>query len=110
MPIVEPEILIEGTHTATKFAEVTERVLAEVYYQLAATGVHLEGSLLKPQMMMPGVDCEYPMPSPHELAEVTSPTVSTIPCLPHCAPTLLCLSLCSTPWWGPLQLLWVRTC
>ncbi len=43
MPIVEPEILIEGPHAAETFARVTEAVLSEVYYALAQAKVFLEG-------------------------------------------------------------------
>jgi fructose-bisphosphate aldolase, class I len=43
VPIVEPEILIEGSHSAETFARVTEAVLSEVYYALAQAKVFLEG-------------------------------------------------------------------
>ncbi|CAM9710391.1 unnamed protein product [Phaeothamnion confervicola] len=54
MPIVEPEILIEGNHSAPEFAAVTETVLAAVYDALWRADVLLEGTLLKPQMVMAG--------------------------------------------------------
>lgn len=43
VPIVEPEILIEGAHSAETFARVTEATLSEVYYTLAQAKVFLEG-------------------------------------------------------------------
>merc|ERR1719243_324014 len=57
VPIVEPEILIDGTHDLTTTARVQERVLTTVYAKLQDNGVLLEGSLLKPSMTVPGVEC-----------------------------------------------------
>merc|ERR1719258_456869 len=57
VPIVEPEILIDGTHDITTTARVQERVLTTVYAKLQDNGVLLEGSLLKPSMTVPGVEC-----------------------------------------------------
>lgn len=71
VPIVEPEVLIEGGHSARAFEEVTGRVLSAVYAALAVAGVHLEGTLLKPQMIVPGVDWVGPKPAPRETAEAT---------------------------------------
>ena len=48
VPIVEPEILIEGSHSAETFARVTEAVLSEVYYALAQAKVFLEGCVAWP--------------------------------------------------------------
>ena len=56
MPIVEPEILMDGDHAIETTAEVQETVLREVYAALAANGVLLEGSLLKPSMTSAGAD------------------------------------------------------
>lgn len=44
VPIVEPELLIEGTHSAAEFAACTEVILGEVYGALAKANVHLEVS------------------------------------------------------------------
>ncbi|KAM3577386.1 hypothetical protein VYU27_000815 [Nannochloropsis oceanica] len=72
VPIVEPEILIEGSHTAETFARVTEAALSEVYYTMAQAKVFLEGTLLKPQMVMPGVDSTpEERPTPEEAARRT---------------------------------------
>ncbi|RWW32160.1 hypothetical protein GW17_00003182, partial [Ensete ventricosum] len=54
VPIVEPEILVDGPHDIAKCAEVTERVLAACYTALNCHHVLLEGSLLKPNMVTPG--------------------------------------------------------
>jgi fructose-bisphosphate aldolase class I len=57
VPIVEPEILMDGDHNVAKTAEIQEKVLAAVYKALSDNGVYLEGSLLKPSMTCPGADC-----------------------------------------------------
>merc|ERR1711871_1736318 len=57
VPIVEPEILIDGCHDIATTARVQERVLTTVYAKLQDNGVLLEGSLLKPSMTVPGVEC-----------------------------------------------------
>ncbi|XP_027329330.1 fructose-bisphosphate aldolase, cytoplasmic isozyme 2 [Abrus precatorius] len=56
VPIVEPEILVDGPHDILKCAEVTERVLAACYKALNDHHVLLEGTLLKPNMVTPGSD------------------------------------------------------
>jgi fructose-bisphosphate aldolase class I len=56
VPIVEPEILVDGSHDIAKCADATERVLAAVYKALNDHHVLLEGSLLKPNMVTPGSD------------------------------------------------------
>ncbi|KAK7275940.1 hypothetical protein RIF29_17067 [Crotalaria pallida] len=56
VPIVEPEILVDGPHDIKKCAAVTERVLAAVYKALNDHHVLLEGTLLKPNMVTPGSD------------------------------------------------------
>ena len=55
VPIVEPEILMDGDHDIETTARIQEKVLAEVYKYLSENGVYLEGSLLKPSMTVPGV-------------------------------------------------------
>jgi fructose-bisphosphate aldolase, class I len=54
VPIVEPEVLMDGDHSIERCAEVTERVQAAVFAQLGAQGVRLEGIVLKPNMVVPG--------------------------------------------------------
>ncbi|CAA6663716.1 unnamed protein product [Spirodela intermedia] len=56
VPIVEPEILVDGSHDIERCAAVTERVLAAVYKALNDHHVFLEGTLLKPNMVTPGSD------------------------------------------------------
>jgi fructose-bisphosphate aldolase class I len=56
VPIVEPEVLMDGTHTIERADEVTASVLEELFHQLAEQGVMLEGALLKPNMVLSGYD------------------------------------------------------
>lgn len=56
VPIVEPEVLMEGNHTLAHCAEVTEATHRVVFEQLAMQSVLLEGMLLKPNMVLPGKD------------------------------------------------------
>ncbi|KMZ70865.1 Fructose-bisphosphate aldolase [Zostera marina] len=69
VPIVEPEILVDGTHDIAKCAKMTEIVLAAVYKSLNDHHVLLEGSLLKPNMVTPGSDAAKV--SPMVVAEYT---------------------------------------
>lgn len=55
VPVVEPEILMEGDHSLDRCAEVTTTVLHAVFAHLAEHRVELDGSLLKPNMVLPGV-------------------------------------------------------
>jgi fructose-bisphosphate aldolase, class I len=54
VPIVEPEVLMDGTHSLERCAEVTRQVLRAVYDQLVRQRVDLTGTLLKPHMVLPG--------------------------------------------------------
>jgi fructose-bisphosphate aldolase class I len=54
VPIVEPEVLMDGTHSVERAAEVTQRVLAAQYKALAEHHILLEGTLLKPNMVRAG--------------------------------------------------------
>lgn len=58
VPIVEPEIMQDGDHTIEKCAEVSEKVFLAVMAKLIKFGVLLEGILLKPNMITPGIDCK----------------------------------------------------
>jgi fructose-bisphosphate aldolase class I len=69
VPIVEPEILVDGPHDIAKCADVTERVLAACYKALNDHHVLLEGTLLKPNMVTPG--SESPKVAPEVVAEYT---------------------------------------
>jgi fructose-bisphosphate aldolase class I len=54
VPIVEPEVLMDGNHSLERCLAVTEKVLREVFSQLFTQGVVLEGMILKPNMIVPG--------------------------------------------------------
>lgn len=70
VPIVEPEILMDGSHSIEKCAYVTEKVLAAVYKALNDHNVFLEGTLLKPNMVLPGAQSGKKA-SPNEVASYT---------------------------------------
>jgi len=74
VPIVEPEILMDGDHSIERTAQVQEKVLAAVYKALSDNGVFLEGSLLKPSMTVPGAECTEPV-TPQKIAEYTIRTL-----------------------------------
>lgn len=57
VPIVEPEVLMEGAHALERCEEVTERVLHAVFEALFEQRIALEGMLLKPNMVVAGRDC-----------------------------------------------------
>jgi fructose-bisphosphate aldolase class I len=57
VPIVEPEVLIDGDHSLTRCAEVSEKVFHEVFHALHRHHVVLEHIILKPNMMIPGKNC-----------------------------------------------------
>mgnify|MGYP001224668711 CR=1 FL=1 len=54
VPIVEPEVLMEGEHNINRCYEVTSKVLKECYKELALHNVNLKGTILKPNMILPG--------------------------------------------------------
>ncbi len=58
VPIVEPEVLMDGDHTIDKCFEVTSKVLVECYKELKIHNVNLKGTVLKPNMILPGKDCK----------------------------------------------------
>jgi fructose-bisphosphate aldolase class I len=70
VPIVEPEVLMTGAHTLDQSFEATRRVLRGVYAELGTQRVELEGTLLKPNMVLPGYDCPE-QASDQEIAELT---------------------------------------
>jgi fructose-bisphosphate aldolase class I len=70
VPIVEPEVLIDGDHSLARCAEVTETVLHEVFHALHLHRVALEFMLLKPSMVVPGKDHER-QATPAEVAVQT---------------------------------------
>jgi len=70
VPIVEPEVLMDGNHTMERCFEVTEEVLHTVFNQLYTQGVILEGIILKPNMIVPGLTCTK-QKSANEIADAT---------------------------------------
>ncbi|KAI9592101.1 fructose-bisphosphate aldolase [Syncephalis fuscata] len=70
VPIVEPEILMDGNHDLERAVEVTQKVLATVYKKLHEHHIYLEGTLLKPNMVCPGQDCAKKY-SPEEVGYAT---------------------------------------
>lgn len=74
VPIVEPEILIDGTHDIETTAKVQERVISICYQKLKEVGCLLEGTLLKPSMTVAGVECPD-RPSPDDVARLTVQTL-----------------------------------
>jgi len=80
VPIVEPEVLMDGDHTIERCYEVTEYTLKKLFDELYAQGVQLEGIILKPNMIIPGKACP-------EQASVEDVADYTIQCLANCVPS-----------------------
>jgi fructose-bisphosphate aldolase class I len=74
VPIVEPEVLMTGGHTLEHCFEVTEEVLRTVFKQLYLQRVTLEGMILKPNMVLPGLAC----PKQETVEEVADITVECL--------------------------------
>jgi len=72
VPIVEPEVLMDGDHTLERCAEITGQVLQTVFNALFEHRVNLEGMILKPNMVLPGKDC----PIQNGADEIASATVN----------------------------------
>jgi len=89
VPIVEPEVLMDGDHDADRCFTVTERVLKTVFNELFEAHVMLEGMVLKPNMIIPGKKCAKKV-SVEEVAEKTV-TVLKI-CVPAAVPGIAFLS------------------
>lgn len=89
VPIVEPEVLMEGSHTLAKCQEVTEKVLQTVFKELNKQGIVLEAIILKPNMVLPGKDC----PTQNTLDEIVQATLTTLlRCVPAAVPGIAFLS------------------
>ncbi len=74
VPIVEPEVLIDGEHTLARCREVTAATLKEVFKQLTTQGVEFDRMLLKPSMVLAGVSAELQSP----VNEVATATIETL--------------------------------
>lgn len=94
VPIVEPEVLMDGDHTMARCAEVTEAVLHSVFHALHRHHVVLEHMMLKPNMVTPG-KTHTPVASPHEIAEQTIRVFRR--CVPAAVPSINFLSGGQTP-------------
>src|SRR2546421_2727009 len=79
VPIVEPEVLMDGAHTIERYFEVTEQTLRSVFNALAVHRVVLEDMLLKPNMVLSGKECPQ-QASVQEVAE------ATVRCMKHVVP------------------------
>jgi len=74
VPIVEPEVLMDGNHTLARCEEVTNYTLDRVFSHLYAAHVFLEGIVLKPNMVIAGKKCPQ-QASPSQVAEATLRTL-----------------------------------
>ncbi len=72
VPIIEPEVLMAGAHTIERAREVTEQTLHSVFSHLHTQNVKLEGMILKPNMVLPGLNC----PTQASVIEVATATVN----------------------------------
>ena len=79
VPIVEPEVLMEGTHGLQKCFAITEQVLRTVFNELYQQGIFLQGMILKPNMVLPGLSSTQ-LPGIDEVAK------ATVQCLMQAAP------------------------
>ncbi len=82
VPIVEPEVLINGEHTIERCYEVTHYTLRTLFRELATQGVYLEGTVLKPSMVISGLDCP-------QRAGVQEVAERTVRCLLNTVPAAL---------------------
>ena len=82
VPIVEPEVLMDGAHTIETCYQVSHRTLASVFAALRSQDVPLEQILLKPNMVISGVDCP-------QQADVQTVARETIRCLKNTVPAAM---------------------
>ena len=89
VPIVEPEVLMDGDHDIDRCHEVTSRVLNKTFQELRVQRVALEGMVLKPNMAVSGKKC----PKQASVAEVAEKTVRLLKaCVPAAVPGIAFLS------------------
>jgi len=74
VPVVEPEVLMDGDHTLERCREVTVLCLRTVFEQLRSQSVMLEGMILKPNMVLPGLTC----PQQESVDAIASATVKCL--------------------------------
>jgi fructose-bisphosphate aldolase, class I len=89
VPIVEPEVLMDGPHTIERCEEVTGMVLHAVFHALFEQGIALEEMLLKPNMVLAGKECD-------RQASISEAATATLRCLrrhvPAAVPGIVFLS------------------
>jgi fructose-bisphosphate aldolase, class I len=89
VPIVEPEVLMDGAHDINRCAEVTEFVLKTLFLELYQSRVMLEGIVLKPNMVVPGTKSARQC----SIEEVAQRTVQVLKrCVPSAVPGIAFLS------------------
>jgi fructose-bisphosphate aldolase class I len=88
-PIVEPEVIMDGAHDIGRCQEVTEEVLEVVYRELRLQEVYLEGTILKPNMIISGKKCAT-QASAEDVAQKTVETL--LRCVPAAVPGIMFLS------------------
>ena len=93
VPIIEPEVLMEGDHDANRCYEVTADILDETFAQCKLQGVHIPGALLKPNMIIAGKDCDSQI-SREEVARMTVECLTAH--VPHDLPGIVLLSGCQS--------------
>ncbi|CAM0950010.1 unnamed protein product [Alopecurus aequalis] len=89
VPIVEPEILLDGEHGIDRTFEVAQKVWAETFYYMAQNNVMFEGILLKPSMVTPGAECKD-RATPEQVADYTIKLLSRR--VPPAVPGIMFLS------------------
>ena len=89
VPVVEPEVMMDGDHTMEQCRVVTEDVLRAVFSHLAAQRVMLEGMILKPNMVLAGLACPV-QPPVDEVADATIETLLRV--VPAAVPGIAFLS------------------
>jgi fructose-bisphosphate aldolase class I len=89
VPIVEPEVLMDGDHTIDRCEAVTMWTLKTVFQELYYAKVELEGMVLKPNMVLPGAKCATQVPD-EEIAEKTIRVLKD--CVPSAVPGIAFLS------------------
>ena len=89
VPIVEPEVLMNGEHDIYRCREVTEEVLHSVFGQLTSQRCLLEGMVLKPNMVTSGSECPVQADT-RQIAELTLKTLRR--CVPAAVPGIAFLS------------------
>jgi fructose-bisphosphate aldolase class I len=79
VPMVEPEVLMDGDHTLQRCGQVTEDVLRTVFHQLHTQRVALEGLILKPNMVVPGAACPKDEPADAVAEATLTALLRTVP-------------------------------